>query len=492
MALINKNLVLEYRLTNDNRLEQYTIGQFRDDVMRDRTQLALTKFYGGVRDDWQSDTIKDANQKRRTKRYSFNRDSIEGPRDRGFTAFSSTRFFDEVHALVTRGVISKAPNVYDDDEMMAFFKDLQIILATGSDGIAQRITDAAPSVYLFTELMKRSEIIIEEELTKLWARTIFPVRNLNTWLPMWHWNRVADVDASLPQYVNYDEVPSNIGVSRERIANVIRKLVFYDAGAQWTQHELWVQAEAVANGAINLRLDTRRLNVARRKLLWKENVLTFFGDPEVGILGLMSEENGIERIPAAVKFGDGSAEADRRLLIDTALSIIESTEEAYAPNFIGLPMKPFLHIIARRYGDVSNSSGQTVAGAALETLKEVGIRSFALIPELGYRPAEQTRLQKLGLTETEAKRLSGGINVLVEDVATQVDAMLVGRRDAEVMEMIMAKDVTMYPAAETVRGKTEIRMVQGSGGLEVYQPAAVKLVTNITGDLTLNYEDPEP
>jgi hypothetical protein len=52
--------------------------------------------------------------------------------------------------------------------------------------------------------------------------------------------------------------------------------------------------------------------------------------------------------------------------------------------------------------------------------------------------------------------------------------------------------VTMYPAAETVRGKTEIRMVQGSGGLEVYQPAAVKLVTNITGDLTLNYEDPEP
>jgi hypothetical protein len=37
----------------------------------------------------------------------------------------------------------------------------------------------------------------------------------------------------------------------------------------------------------------------------------------------------------------------------------------------------------------------------------------------------------------------------------------------------------MYPARETVNDRVETRMLQGGGGLAVYKPEAVKIVTNV-------------
>lgn len=493
MSLKNPDRVLEMRMV-DGRASQYTVRNFYDDVMRDRKRTMIAKFWH-CNDDWQSDTLADANVKRRGKRYSISRDSLEGPRTaggHGFAAFDLQRFSDEADRLIRRGYAKNQVAWSDDDSIYAFFDQIEKSLRNATPEQARDIANSGPSIYLFTELMKRTEKLIEEELTELWARRVFAVRNLNTWLPTWTYTRESSRSNALPQYVNYDDVPSAAPRHGERRHPVVRPLVYFDEGASWTQHELWVMAEAVANGAANYNFDTKRADSARRSLLHKENLLAFFGDPEVGINGLMSDETitGVERISAPTQFGSGTAEADRRLLIDTAMTVIEGTEKILAPNMIGLSTKSWLHCIARRYGSVDNPSDQTVAQAALVTLSEIGISSLTWIPELGYRAAEKTDLEDKGLSATEATRLAGGIWDDTLDVPAQVDTMLVCRRDPEVFELIVAKDVTMYPAAEMVRGKTEIRMVMGSGGLEFYKPAGVKLVMNVNGENTLNYEDP--
>ena len=62
--------------------------------------------------------------------------------------------------------------------------------------------------------------------------------------------------------------------------------------------------------------------------------------------------------------------------------------------------------------------------------------------------------------------------------------MVVGRRDRETAELIVAKDLVMYPAQQIVHNNVEVRMLQGSGGMEFYKPAAWKIYTNV-GPATL-------
>jgi hypothetical protein len=496
MHLKNGTQVLEVRLARDGQsLVNFTVQDFYDQVMRDKAQVQINKFYRGVTNTWQADSLEDPNFKRRGKLYSISRDTLNGPRragQYGFPAFDPDRFRDEADKLISRGYIKRyvgrQVDWNEDESIMDFFLHVQDALANATHpNTARDIASAGPSIFLFTELMKRTEKIVEEELTEMWARRIFPIRMLNTWLPIWMYTREAQQSSALPQYVNYDEVPSNIPRHSERRVPVTPRLVYFDEGASWTQHELWVMAEAVANGAASYQFDVKRTNAAKRNLLYKENLLAFFGDTEVVIKGALSGQaiTGIQEIPATVQFGSGDAEQDRSLLVNTAMYISSNSDEVLKPNFIGLSNTAFYHCISQRYGNESNSSDQTVAGACLQTLKDIGITTLTRIPELGPRAAEETKLISRGVNATMAERLSGGLNVIVEDEPTQVDAIMFAKMDSEVWELVVAKDITMYPAAETMRGKTEIRMVMGSGGMEVYQPEGVKYVTNVSGPDTL-------
>ena len=488
MALINPSKVLEIRRGRDGRIQHYTAQDFYDEVMRDKQNIAINKFWY-ITDDWQHDSMRDPNVKRRGKRYSISRDSLEGPRQAGgavgFPAFDANRFRDEADKLISRGIIRRHVDWQDDDSIAAFFKAVADAVANATPVQAQDIASAGPSIFLFTELMKRTEKVVEEELTQMWARRIFPIRMLNTWLPTWNYTREAGQTSHLPQYVGFDEVPSNIGRHRERRVPVTKRLLYWDDGASWTQHELMVMAEAVANGASNYQFDVKRSDQARRNLLYKENLIAFFGDTEVELLGLMSASaaTGIEHIPAVAQFGDGDAELDRQLLVNTAMEIVDQTDEILAPNMIALSNRAFLHCISRRYGSVDNPSDQTVAEAALATLQEIGITTLTRVPELGPRTAERDKLISKGVNAAEAARLSGGI--FDTDEEAQVDVMAVMRRDPEVLELIVAKDITPYPGVETLRGKTEVRMAMGGGGMEFYKPEGIKLVTNTVGENTL-------
>ena len=486
MALRDPNKVLEIRI-RDGKAVPYTAQQFYDEVMRDKTKLAVNKFFH-VTDDWQSDQMQDADRPRRGKRYSISRDTMEGPGKAGghggFPAFGPQVFRDEADRLIARGCVKRQVDWHNDESITSFFRDVQMALANANAAQVQDIVSAGPSIFLFTELMKRTEVIVEEQLTEMWARRLFPIRMLKTWMPTWNYIRQAEQSPHLPQYVNLNEVSSNIGRHRERRVPVVRHLQFWDDGADWTQHELWQLAEAVSNGAANYQLDMKRIASAQRNLLYKENLIAFFGDTEAKLLGLLSPsaDTGIEHIPAPAQFGDGSAELDRQLLVNTALQIADTTDTLLMPNAIMLSNRAYWHVIGRRYGSVDNPSDQVVDEAALSTLSRIGISTITRVPELGPREAEAKKLLSKGVNATEAARLSGG--VYDADAAAQVDVMVFMRRDPAVAELIVAQDITPYPSTETMRGKTEMRWCMGGGGMEFYQPEGIKIMTNVSGPNT--------
>jgi hypothetical protein len=338
--------------------------------------------------------------------------------------------------------------------------------------------DAAPSIYVFTELLKQVPVLIEEEFAELWARRVFPIRNLNTWLPQWSYKRYGK-RGSLPQYVDTEFSPTNINQQSERVAPVIRPIVFYDNGCFWNLIELERHAEAVANGAANISLDSDRIDTMIRMMLEWENLITWFGDPQANILGMFSPQadTGVVRTPAAALFGAGTTEDDRELLVNPAKMIIAQTEKTLAPNMMMISTLTWLYITGKRYGSVDNPSDMTVAQAALASLKEYGITSFLWVPEVGYRADEKARLQAHGIPAAEAERLAGGID--------GKQTMVVGRRDPKVAEMIVGKERILYPARETVHGRVEVRAMQGSGGIEFYKPAGFRVITNAGPDTVI-------
>jgi len=473
------------------------------------TVIDLTKRFFGVRDD--SGENKDAREffagqshedDRVMRNFSIVRDSMQAPATAEYVQHIDTsfrgptspaivdrfRFQQEAANLKLLGIRDEKGREFDppdfssDESILHYFGRVNDAIhahAKKRSGQVRQVLDAAPSIYVFTELLKHVPVLVEEEFTELWARRVFPIRNLNTWLPQWSFKRYGR-RGTMSQYVEAGRAPSNINQQSERVAPVVRNLVFYDNGCFWDLIELERHAEAVANGAANISLDRDRIDTMVRMMLEMENLITWFGDPEVGILGMFSPQadTGVERIPAAGLFGAGTTEADRTLLTNPAKQIVVNTEKGLTPNTMMLSTLTWAYVVDKRYGTPDNPSDQTVAQAALATLSEFGITSFLWVPEVGYRAVERDRLnQEHSIPLAEATRLAGGLDAQ--------QTMVVGRRDPAVAEMIVGKERIMYPARETVHGRVEVRALQASGGIEFYKPAGYKIVTNCGPDTIL-------
>jgi len=137
-----------------------------------------------------------------------------------------------------------------------------------------------------------------------------------------------------------------------------------------------------------------------------------------------------------------------------------------------LSTNTWLYVNDTRYGDVSADSNQTVLEAAMATLEKLGIEDVIWVPEVGYRAAQEARLQDHGVPAAEATRLAGGVGDGNQD-------MVVMRRDPTVAELVVAKDRVMYPARETVNDRVEARMLQGTGAMVFYKPEAIRIVTDV-------------
>jgi hypothetical protein len=474
-----------------------TTDELKREILADEVMGLAARFFS-VRDTSadSQDIARDPDPKRRQRAYSLTRDAIEGPGGAEYVqaldgdslrrpsrpaSVDQQRFLNEAVRLQSLGVIAldaKLGDVFESDENICrFFDRVRSVVHDPKLSMAKRkqIVDSAPSIYVFTELLKQTAVLIEEELTELWARRIFPINNLNTWLPQWSYKRYGR-RGMMPQYVDMEFTPSAANQQSERVHPVVRPIVFFDNGASWNLLELERHAEAVANGATKIALDRDRIDTARRMMLMKENLLAFFGDPEVDIHGLFSPEadTGIERITSLGTFPTGDTETDRTTLTNTVKQIIANTENALQPNTVMLSTLTWLYINDKRYGSVAADSNQTVAEAALATLNKLGVSEFLWVPEVGYSATQKTRLQAHGIASAEAGRLAGGLN--------EKQTMVVCRRDPAVMELIVGKDLVLYPARETVQNRVEVRMLQGSGGMTFYRPEGVKIVEDIGPD----------
>lgn len=510
--------IVSYRLTRDGLQPRYTtdaITEFQE-VMRKtmiepmlvrdaasieqrlheqaaaRKKLSESRWFA-FRDgsDQSPDVINDP--RRRRARFSLTRDMLEGPsaqltsidlrtgtpvRSLGTVGHDRYRFANEADKLRMLRIVDERdlPDWTSDESVFAFMckvydmamEEAKSYSKTG----ANRVIDNAPGIYLFTELLKRSEKLIEEDFTELYARTVFPIYDLNTWLPNWVYERIDD-RAALPQTVDLEYLPSNAPRGQENRAQETRPLIYWHHAASWSNLELLRYAEAVANGAPRIQLDQRRINAAIRMMNWFENSLAFAGNTQLNIQGLFSPaaQTGIERVPAGGGFGSGTTEDDRQLLTREAKLIIENTEKRLAPNTIMLSTASWLYVTDQRYGDVQNPNNAPVIDVAEETLRRLGVTEVMWIPEVGFRQPEQARLEALGIPTAEAQRLAGGISGNQE--------MITLRRDPEVLEMVVAKTRVMYPARETVNDRVEARMLQGGGGMVFYKPEAIKITTDV-------------
>lgn len=460
-----------------------------------RQKLSAARFYAWRDASHESeDILNDSRPERRGKRFSITRDMIEGPSRavtninvglrNGFRSTSSTvghdryRFANEADKLRIMRIIDERdlPDWTSDEAIFAFMckvydMAMEEAKSYGRTGV-NRVIDNAPGLYLFTELLKRSEKLIEEDFTEVYARTVFPIMNLNTWLPQWMYERIDD-RAMFPQTVDIEYLPSNAPRGQENRAAVPRPLIYWHTAASWSNLELLRYAEAVANGAPNIQLDQRRINAAIRMMNWFEDILAFFGSTQLNIQGVFSPaaDTGIERVPAGGVFGSGTTEQDRELLTREAKLIIENTEKRLAPNTIMLSTASWLYVTDKRYGDVANPNPETVLEAAEHTLNKLGVTEVMWVPEVGWRAAQQARLEAHGLPAAEAERLAGGTD--------GEQHMITMRRDSEVAELVVAKDRVMYPARETVNDRVEARMLQGGGGMVFYKPEAIKITTNV-------------
>jgi hypothetical protein len=484
---------------SDDAFSSLTIPEQQASRKQIRKQLEAARYFMFRDTSADSDDImRDSVVSRRSKRFSITRDMFTGPTQvkntydvtgglgarkvvaaNGVGGGGRMRFVKEAAMLRDSGLVEARdlPDWASDESIKTFFakvydKALEEAKRCSPTGETNYVIDSAPGIFLFTEMLKRTEILIREDFTELWARQIFPVRALNTWMPQWEFQRF-DTRAEMPQYVQVEGLPSSAPRGSENRAAALRNLAFWHHGASWSNIELMRYAEGVANGAPNIKLDQERINAAVRMMDVKEDLLTFFGDPDVDILGLFSAEasTGIERVASGGLFGAGSTEVDRALLTRDVKQIIENSEFVLQPDTIMLSTKSWLYVNDKRYGSDAADSNQTVLEAAEATLRKLGIKDILWVPEVGWSQKEEDRLKAHGIAAGEAARLAGGLS--------SQQTMVICKRTPDVMEMIEAKSRVMYPARETVNDRVETRMLQGGGGLAVYKPEAVKIVTNV-------------
>ena len=443
------------------------------------------------------DVQMDPDHARRGRQFSLTRDAINGPQQSvnscsvsdgrfgpiqlGSVGHDRMRFMEEAGRLATFGLIDRvAASTWDSDESVyeLFSKVHAMVLdearAMRTNGRpSNRVIDAAPGMFLFTELLKRTEVMIEEDFTELHARSIFPIVDLNTWLPQWLYTR-RDRRGVFPQPVDIAGLPSAAPRGSENRSAVPRPLMFWHSAAAWTELELAQYAEAIANGAARIDLSKDRIDTAIQMMDWYEDCLAFFGNDELDIHGLFSPQakTGIERIPSGGGFGTGGdSEYDRALLLRDVQEVIANTERRLNPDTILLPTRAWLYLTVTRYGSTAADSNQTILQAAADSLRDLGIKEVLWCPEVGWSQVQEDRLLDHGVGAAEAEKLAGGLN--------GDQTMVIMNRSDRTLEMVVAKNRVMFPSRQTVNDNVEARMLQGGGGLAIYKPEAVKIVTDI-------------
>lgn len=349
--------------------------------------------------------------------------------------------------------------------------------------LAKIALDVAPNLFIAQELIKATNKIVERDRVQTSARVTFPIFRVNTWYTQWFLQRVDDSGAGISEFSDPESPvnrPPQATVYRNQVP---RPLAFHDAGATWHAVTLARIAEARSNGFPgSINFEARVLEAARRYLLVRENVMTFFGAPNKGIKGILSTETGIPRYPAVAKLGNASVIVDYNTIVDAVKLVIDRVVNTDKPNALAVGTKTWLHLNTRIYETPGTGGSKTLAQMILQALQPMGISEIRWLPELGYRAQEEQQWVNFGRDAAEAAAWAGGVD--------KKEAMLVWKNDSESGEMIVGRELATFPDTAMVRGQTGVTMTMSNGGFEPYKPKRFALVTDIGPDSVFVGGDP--
>jgi hypothetical protein len=359
--------------------------------------------------------------------------------------------------------------------------DLELLhdLATGAGrwrgfrlGGFKSLYDAAPDLFVAQELVKATGEIVEEIFLELTAERELEFVDYNTYLQVYAWDRMSRRGPMMSQFVNAQDM-SAFSFRKTQLARqqVFGSLMHHRDGCAWTDMELATYAEAQANGAPQQNIVAEEMAATRRRLKMTENLLAYFGMPNIGvpgapIWGLITHPD----IPhnAAGTFGTDSATDVENLLGPIKANFVDTQGvEAYDKIMVGLGM--WAYLTTTDYKDASSDSSETVADVIMRKAAAFGIKSMVYVPEMSFREDEETRLtDEQGISAALAEIWAGGFEG--EDVIALV------KSDRKKGAVARGKDIAALPQ-EVRHGSHEAQFFMSSGGFDLRVPDAFQILT---------------
>ena len=349
------------------------------------------------------------------------------------------------------------------------------VLGQNSSMSAKQLLDSAPTLYAYGDLIYRMPEVLREVLTAPYARTVFPVLALSTWMQTWEQPAIRE-RSGYAQIGNLSRTTRTPTLQHESAGRRVGSIEYMKSGADWDWLELAKAAEARDRGArINYDFVSSRLMSARREILRTENLIVMFGLDGTNIKGLLSDDNvggtnGILTNNSAQTFVDATPDQARDMLLTGAIAIIENGEREASIDSIALGTNAWVQVNKKIYTDAASNTGRTVLEMAVESLAKFGVRNIVWLPELDHKPARIAQLQQHGFSLANAQAYAGGRN--------QQNVMLTFSSDIEAGRIIEGRAIAARPP-ETAHGVTEVMMYASTGGFDLPQPKRYHLLQNV-------------
>lgn len=221
-------------------------------------------------------------------------------------------------------------------------------------------------------------------------------------------------------------------------------------------------------GAPAWDLFQKRMEIAMRAAAQRMSDLACYGDPNLGIYGLLSDTSESGITAANVNFDTGTG------LTDAATIIAQVATQAAAVGFdprlvadtIVFDATSWYNLTGRGVSNTGDSDGNVI-GRVFSFRPEISEITYAL--ECGPTSAVTTALTP-SVGATEAARLRGGYN----DSGTTKRCMAIFRNDPEVLAVIEGLPIS-YEALDDRDGAIR-GMIRGScGGLRAFRKEAIRI-----------------
>lgn len=364
--------------------------------------------------------------------------------------------------------------------------------------------DAAPNLFVRRELQRLLPELVEIEKSRSdTARAIFPMENFGqVGLTSYAWEQIQ-LDSPEAMWGDPSQDRPVPTVRAER-AEQIRRIVPLSHGFSFNWYQLEQIAAARANGAPDLRLESRYLEESRQQILRQENRGIMFGVQELGILGVLSQTKGttdplalnanVQGIPQVASpvpgkwlseiflGAEGNGEEMYDILTKTYMAISDATEEVEMPDVIALGLSDFININRKIYHGVNADSTDSVANVVLKNMAPLGLKAIVLLPELAYRQTRATVLAtknpKMNASDpyvagnTYAQTYAGGL--------FQRNTILCFKRDVSKSSIIVGHDMLVRPPLD-LQDQKETTVWLFSGGFLVKKPQSLRIIVAPTG-----------